>query len=233
MSLLPPGSYVALGIAWGVLAVTSVISHVGVKHMLRASFVAIPFVLAPLPLIFTREGEPLRDIALGPLELTISGEGLRLFATIILKSWICVQAAALLTFTTTFPDLVEGLRRLRLPHIFVAVVSLMYRYIAVIGDEATRMMRARAARSGHADGSGGGPLFWRMKVVGGMVGSLFIRSYERSERIYAAMQSRGFDGEFRYLSGRSLVLADWSLLVIPVAALIAFELTAHFWLPRG
>ena len=87
----------------------------------------------------------------------------------------------------------------------VAIISFMYRYLGVIGDEAARMNRARAARSADRGGRGaGGSLRWRAGVTGSMVGSLFLRSYERSERIYAAMQARGFDGELRYLAGPPL-----------------------------
>ena len=74
------------------------------------------------------------------------------------------------------------------------------------------MSRARASRSAAApDGrKGGGSIAWRAKVTGSMVGSLFLRSYERSERIYAAMQARGFEGEFRHLHSRALVPMEYA-----------------------
>ena len=106
-----------------------------------------------------------------------------MFATIALRSWICVQAALLLAFTTPFHELVDGLRELRLPQVMVSIISFMYRYLGVLADEATRMSRARASRSADPDGHGGGSLAWRAKVTGAMVGSLFLRSYERGERI--------------------------------------------------
>ena len=141
--------------------------------------------LAALPLVFTRGGPALAVVDLGPITLTISEEGLRMFTTIALKSWISVQAALLLAFTTPFHDLVDALRELRLPRIMVAIISFMYRYLGVLGDEAGRMNRARAARSAERPGPGrraGGTLRWRASVTGAMVGSLFLRSYERSER---------------------------------------------------
>ena len=73
----------------------------------------------------------------------------------------------------------------------MATISFMYRYLFVLVDEAMRLQTARDARSVGA----GRTLFWRAKVLGGMIGCLFIRSYERSERIYAAMLSRGYAGE--------------------------------------
>jgi cobalt/nickel transport system permease protein len=107
--------------------------------------------------------------------LTVSGQGLREFATIGIKSWVSVQAALLLAFTTPFPDLVEALRRLHLPRLLVAIIGFMYRYLAVLTGEAGRLNRARLSRSAVVEGRGGGSLRWRARVVGGMVGSLFAR----------------------------------------------------------
>jgi len=115
----------------------------------------------------------------------------------------------------------------------VWIISFMYRYLAVLADEATRMMRARAARSGGRDGSrGGGPLRWRATVTGRMAGSLFLRSYERSERIYAAMQSRGFEGTLRHLHGHAVTAGEMVAFAVFVGILVAFEVAAHAWLPR-
>ena len=215
------------------VVVLSVLAHLGPLRTARRALVAAPFLLAALPLVFTLPQDPLGTITLGPLTLTVSGEGLRRFTTIALKSWISVQAALLLAFTTPFHELVDGLRQLRLPRIMVAIISFMYRYLAVLGEEATRMTRARAARSGAApSGRAGGSLTWRARVTGSMVGSLFLRSYERSERIYAAMQARGFEGEFRHLHTRSLRPAEVAVLGVVLLLCAAFTLAANLWVPR-
>jgi cobalt/nickel transport system permease protein len=233
LSLLPIGSFVAIAIAWVGLLVLVMTAKINPARVVRASFVALPFVAAAVPLIFTKDGDRIGDINLGLFTLTASGEGLVQFTTILLKSWVSVQAAVLLTFSTRFPDLVEALRALRVPAIIVAVISFMYRYLAVLSDEATRMMRARASRSGSVDGSGGPSVFWRAKVVGSMVGALFIRAYERSERVYAAMQSRGFDGTMRRLHSSRFGAAQWAALALAAVTLAAFEVTGHLWLPRA
>ena len=96
------------------------------------------------------------------------------------------------------------------------------------------MLRARAARSATSPGaSSGGTLLWRARTTGNMVGSLFLRSYERSERIYAAMQARGFDGSFRHLAARRIGGLAWGAFGAVAIALVAFELAAHLWLPRA
>ena len=89
----------------------------------------------------------------------------------------------------------------------------MWRYLFVLVDEVMRLMRAREARSGHPAervGRIGGSLAWRARVTGGMAGNLMLRSFDRSERIYAAMASRGYDGEVRGLP-RACRLA-WAVL---------------------
>ena len=207
-------------------------AHLGPFRAARGAFVAAPFILAALPLVFTRSGDPLGSLALGPLVVTVSGEGLRIFTTIALKSWVSVQAALLLAFTTPFHDLVDGLRRLRLPRVIVAIISFMYRYLGVLSDEGNRMLRARAARSADPYGRGGGSIRWRARVTGGLVGSLFLRSFERSERVYAAMQARGFEGEFRSLPGRPLSRAETIALAVGAVGLVCFSLAAQWLLPR-
>jgi cobalt/nickel transport system permease protein len=210
----------------------SVLAHLGPLRTARRAFLAAPFLLAALPLVFTRPEDPLGTVAVGPLIVTISGEGLRMFTTIALKSWVSVQAALLLAFTTPFHDLVDGLRLLRLPTIMVAIISFMYRYLSVLSGEATRMARARASRSAGPGGTGRAALFWRARVTGSMVGSLFLRSYERSERIYAAMQARGFEGAFRHMHSRGLAPYEYAVLGLVLVACVTLVALGHWWLPR-
>ncbi len=223
----------AIGVAWLVVCGLAWSARLGPLRTVRGAFVALPFMLAAVPLVFTRGAPYLATIDLGPLSLGISEDGLRTFLTIAFKSWVSVQAALLLTYTTPFHDLVDALRELRLPRVMVAIISFMYRYLGVIGDEGGRMTRARRARSADAgDGRAGGSLRWRATVTGHLVGSLFLRSYERSERIYAAMQARGFDGELRYLPGPPLSTRALLGFAVAIAVLVALEVAAQVWGPR-
>jgi cobalt/nickel transport system permease protein len=233
VSLLPVGSFVAIGVAWLLVVAVSWSARLGPLRTARGAFFALPFALAALPLIVTRGAPYVAVVDLGPLTVGISEDGLRTFLTIALKSWVSVQAALLLAYTTPFHDLVDALRELRLPRVMVAIIGFMYRYLGVISDEASRMNRARASRSADAgDGRGGGTLRWRGAVTGHMVGSLFLRSYERSERIYAAMQARGFDGDLRYLPGPPISSRAIAGFALAIAALVGLELAAHLWGPR-
>jgi cobalt/nickel transport system permease protein len=196
ITLLPAGAFAAYAIVLAALTAGSLLARLGPARLVRGSWIVLPFALVALPLLFTRPGAPLFAADLGPFGLTATREGLRDVISIVVKSWLSVQVALLLAYTTPFPALLDALRSLRLPAILVSIVGFMYRYLAVIGDEAGRMMRARASRSA-STGEGGGSIAWRARVTGSLVGSLFVRSYERSERIYAAMLARGFDGTLR------------------------------------
>lgn len=113
-------------------------------------------------------------------------DGITIFATIVVKSTLCLWVAILLANSTPFDALLAVLRRARFPGVLVTVLALFYRYIFVLIDEAERMTRARRSRT--VDRSKVGT-WWVLATV---VGQLFIRSTERAERIYLAMQSRGW-----------------------------------------
>jgi len=199
-----------------------VLSELGVGNVLRRSSLALPFVLAALPVIFTVKGLPLLDLPLGPWTLTATHEGLVRFASVAAKSWLSVQMAIVLAASTPFPELLLAMRAIRLPRLLVAIVGLMWRYLFVLVDEALRLMRAREARSGHPTAPGartGGSVAWRARVTGGMAGSLFLRSFERGDRIYAAMASRGYDGEVRAFAIPPISPAQWSVLGAGIALL--------------
>ena len=153
--------------------------------------------------------------------LAVTDEGLLLFAAVMIKAWLSVLVSGLLVATTSFPDLLKAMRTLHVPAILTAVIAFMYRYLFVLVDEAMRLQTAREARSAGP----GGSLLWRARVLGGMIGSLFIRSYERSERIYAAMLSRGFVGEIRTLTRLTWQAYDswagvgWGAALITIAIL--------------
>ncbi len=231
VSLLPEGSFVALAIAWAAVLGAGGLARIGLWRLIRSGFLALPFVVAALPLAVTRGGEALTTIDLVWFDFDLSREGVIAVATILLKSWISVQAAGLLIFTTRFHDLVHSLERLRLPRLMVLVIHLMYRYMAVLTDEASRMMRARASRAASPPGAPRPSTVWQAKVVGNLVGALFLRSYTRSERVYAAMQSRGYDGTFRAHPASPATAWDRVALLATLAALCAFFAASRWWLP--
>lgn len=198
ISLTPEGAWGTLALLLAPILAVMLAARLGPVFMLRRSILALPFVAAAVPLVFTRPGEV---IFVTPfLGWDVSREGVEAVATIMAKSWLSVLAAVLLTASTPIVETLRALRTLRLPRLLVATVFFTYRYFFVIGDEAVRLMRARDSRSAALPGMhAGGTVWWRASILGHMVGSLFARSLDRSERVHAAMQARGFAGELRFL----------------------------------
>ena len=221
ITALPPGAWSSYLLCLLTIGLIVGLSRVHPLIVLRRSMVAVLFATAALTLIFTVEGTTLATLGLGRWSLPVTAEGIIAFASILTKAWLSVLTATMLVATTSFPDLVAGMRALRVPRVIVSVVSFMYRYIFVIADEALRLHRAREARSASPDRAAARSLFWRAKVLGGMVGSLFLRSYERSERVYAAMLSRGFDGHIRSMGTRALGRGDFVIAGAFLAYLLA------------
>jgi cobalt/nickel transport system permease protein len=222
VALTPIGAWPVYILLFAIILSIEIISDLGVAYVLKRAVLALPFVLAALPVIFTTQGTPLLEIPVGNWTLVITQEGLVRFISIALKSWISVQAAILLAASTPFPDLLVAMRAVKIPRLLVAVFGLMWRYLFVLVDEALRLMRARAARSGETGQLGtkpGGKLAWRARVAGGMAGNLFMRAFERSDRIYVAMLSRGYDGEVRATPLPALNQVGWLVLILGLAVL--------------
>lgn len=208
---------------WLILALLAGLSRLGIFYLLRRSFLALPFVLAAVPLLFVRPSLHAIPIwHLGPL--TVYSEGLLRFLFLSLKSWLAVQIAILMVATTPFPELLQAMRAIGLPRLFVAMFSLTWRYLFVLADEALRLMRARAARSGvdsnRAPFSGVRRIRWEAQVTGGMAASLLLRSLERADRIHFAMLARGYDGEVRALPLPRLALPQQVFLFSALCFLI-------------
>jgi len=231
-ALTPPGAWPVYILLFSLLLAVEILSDLGVGYVLKRSMLALPFMLAAIPILFTLPGDALATLHIGPWELAISSEGLERFISIAIKSWLSVQMAVVLASSTPFPDLLGAMRAVGIPRLLVAVVGLMWRYLFVLVDEALRLMRARESRSGYPAGSPyrhGGTLGWRARVTGGMAGNLFMRSFDRGDRIYAAMAARGYDGEVRHLplppvTGGQRVLLAGGLSVLGLLVLLSYLL---------
>jgi cobalt/nickel transport system permease protein len=230
-AIIPPGAWPIYILLLSIIVSIELISSIGIGYVFKRSILALPFVLAALPVLFTFPGQTLASVEWGPIHLNLSQAGLERFFSIGMKSWLSLQAAVVWTASTPFPDLLGSLRAIRIPRLLVAMVGLMWRYLFVLGDEALRLMRARSSRSGESGEPGrrtGGSLSWRARVTGGMAGALFLRSLERSDRIYAAMLSRGYDGETRYLPAEKITAKQWTTLGLGLVLLL-FLITLAIW----
>ena len=143
------------------------------------------------------------------------------------RSFIALPFA--LVAVTRFPDLIHAFEHLRVPAILTTIIAFLYRYLFVLTDEVMRLLRARQSRSAAAAGqrSGGGVL-WRARVSGHMAGQLFLRSYERSDRIYNAMLARGYAGQLLTLNPHELHARDWAYAVVAFLFILAMQFVGRY-----
>ncbi len=199
----PPTLWQAFAAYFALMALLLLVSRTPVLYVLKRSLVIIPFVLVVAAFVpFFPQGEVAGSYNVWIWHLSVTNHGLMVLWNVAIKAWLAVLSTILLSATTPLTDLLKGLEQLRFPRLMTMTLSFMYRYIFVLEDEVMRMRRARESRN-----FGGGKLR-RIKSVGNMIGVLFIRSYERGERIYVAMLSRSFDGQARTLTELRLRTAD-------------------------
>jgi cobalt/nickel transport system permease protein len=223
IALLPQGAYFAYALAWFGVATAAALNGIAPLTLARRGFVALPFMFAALPLVFTRSDELIWSGPLGPLSITVSGAGLRILLSAASKAWISVQLAIILVHRYPIESIVGSLRALKLPDALATGAGLTVRYLELLRGEATRMLRARSARSASPTGETreriGGSVAWRARVTGNLAGALFLRAYARAARVEEAAAARGATGS---LSLGSLNRSDPRLLLKVALALVAF-----------
>jgi len=203
ISTLPDGAWAFYLFCLALLAGGMLISRIPLKVFIRrAAVIELPLVLVILPVLFRGGGEAVWSAGLFNNEVAIYQGGLVRFSSLLAKLFLSILTSVLLSAATPFQDLLAAMRKLGLPRLFSAILEMMWRYLFVLVREAQRMLtarKARSSRSGESASKTGGTLAWRAKVTGNMAGTLMLRSIDRSERVYAAMKARGYDGEPRTL----------------------------------
>jgi len=139
------------------------------------------------------------------------------FFTILLRTFLCVAAVLILIAVTPFAELTAQLRRFHVPVLLVQVLEITYRYLGVLLDEAAAMTTAYRLR-------GGGPRGVRMAHMGSFVGRLLLRSIDQAERVYHAMQCRGYPSRFTARDTRPLTVRDGAALTVTAGLCLLFRL---------
>ncbi|AQU68245.1 cobalt ECF transporter T component CbiQ [Streptomyces niveus] len=191
------------------LAAVAAIARVPAGFLLRRMLIEVPFVAFAVLMPFVVPGDQVRFLG-----LSLSVPGLWGAWNVLAKGTLGVAASVLLASTTELRALLLGLQRLRLPPMLVQIASFMIRYGDVITDELRRMSIARRSRGFEARGV----RHWG--VLGKSAGALFIRSYERGERVHLAMMSRGYTGTMPVIHEMTASRAQWtSAAALPLSAL--------------
>lgn len=211
---IPAGRWAALGATVVVAAALCVAAKLPAATVLRRLAVETPFLVFALAMPFVALGD---RVHLGPLALSVPG--LVAGGSLLLKATTGVLAAIALSATSTPRELLAGIEALHLPAPLVAIASFMIRYAAVVTDDLSRMRTARLAR-GFA-----GNRLGHLRVEAAGTAALFVRSYERGERVHRAMTARGYTGRMPALTTGGATAAQWAVAgALPAMAVVAATL---------
>jgi cobalt/nickel transport system permease protein len=206
----PRTAFWAFGAYTALIGAVAAISRIPPLFIAKRLLIELPFVAFALLLPFIAQGERI-DV----LGIDVSRDGLLGAWNILAKATLGVLGSIILAATTEARDLLVGLERLRVPKLLVQIMSFMVRYMDVVTDELRRMRIARASRGFHARG----PRHWG--TVARSAGALFIRSYERGERVHLAMMSRAYAGSLPVFAGGEASVGSWvAALAVPFGALL-------------
>jgi cobalt/nickel transport system permease protein len=204
----PRERFVAFG-GYAVLLLSAMaVARLPAGWVARRALIEVPFVVLAVLLPFTG-GAPHVEV----LGITVSEHGALSGWNILAKGTLGVLTSILLASTTPVRELLHGLERLHLPPVLVHIAAFMVRYLDVVLDQARRMRIARISRAHD-------PRFlWQVSAFARSIGSLFIRSFERGERVYLAMVSRGYTGSMPRLTDQGATAGQWvTALALPAAA---------------
>jgi cobalt/nickel transport system permease protein len=189
--------------------IVSLVAKIPTPTLLKRSLIEIPFILFAILMPFFGTGE---RFEVGPFNLY--RESLLAAAGIVAKGTLGVLSAVVLSTSTTARELLRGLEKLHLPKLMVQIAAFMLRYVNVISDEMERMTVARESRGFIATG------LKDWKVIAIAASALFIRSYERGERVHLAMLSRGYSGVLPHDQSEGASFKIWLQgLALPLFAL--------------
>jgi len=185
IALTPNGHWLTWGIyALGAIALI-MIAKVTLKVLLKRLAVEFAFVgVAILGTLFQPGGEVIWSWGI----LKVTAEGLTVLGSVACKALLSLTILNLLTITTSIPAILNALSALGVPLLLVATLASMYRYLGVLVREFKAITQAAASRNMKQKG------IWQRLVVGNMIGVLFIRTYDRGDKVYQAMLSRGYRG---------------------------------------
>ncbi len=191
-----------------VLLAVLALSAVPVRFFLTRLAIDLPFLLFAFLLPFVG-ADPRVD--LGPI--SVSEPGLLGAWNILAKATLGAGASVLLVATTEVPAILAGLRCLRVPAALTAIAASMIRYLEVIAAELARTRVAMTAR-GYSPS-----WFAQTRPMAVAAGAVFIRSYERGERVHQAMLARGFTGDMPADDAEEIA-RWWPAMLAPGAAVV-------------
>jgi cobalt ECF transporter T component CbiQ len=157
-----------------------------------------------LPAIFLTRGDPVATLG----GFTITQQGLRTAALLILRVETAVTFTTLLILCTPWTHVLKALRAFRLPKEAVAMLAMTHRYVFLLVETASQMLESRRSRT-----VGVLKPDEQRRMAARTAGVLLSKSIGLSNEVYLAMQSRGFRGDVQILSDFRMKLWDYLGLV--------------------
>ncbi len=198
--------------AWaGMVAWASELAGMPVRRTLARATAVLPFSLAAvIGIPFAGGGETLELAG-----VRMSVEGIWTLAGVSMKAFLSAAMLSVVTSSTGFEGMVKAMRSLGMPALVADILSLSWRYLFLLADEAVRLKRAASAR--------GFMPRWlpQAVIVGRLAGNLFVRSYERAERVHGAMMLRGFAGAMPVPRAPAIRPSDLAQAALALTAIAA------------
>ena len=214
--LTPEGYFFSFTVYGITIGIVLVLSRIPIGYILKRSLVIIPFALAISFFIpFITPGSVLWDFSVFGRTVQITSTGTERFVSLGLKAFLSFCTVITLVSSTRFGDLMWAAGELGFPSKLVMIMSFMYRYLFIIVDEASHMILARDLRSCTRTRN---PL---LLASGGIIGALWVRSYEHAEKLYYAMLLRGYTGQPMPLKTRHFMARDAVMTLVFVGSAVA------------
>jgi len=200
------------------VATLVLLSKIPLLYIVKRLAIILPILsIIAISLPFITPGNVIYEFHL-IVPLKITDIGLANFFSVIIKALLALSVMIVLTTTTRFRDLMFAMQRLHIPSIIISIIGFMYRYIFLFTDEFEKMNMGRESRTLAKNNR------LKLKGLSWMTASLFIRSIDRGDRIYQAMCSRGFQGEFKTLTEMQSTIQENVFTVIFVITIISIKI---------
>ncbi len=195
---------------FSILMTLSISSQMPLRQIFkRTLLIEVPLLFVLIPLPFLNRSIPNMAFSILGVTIHLSLTELLRVGVLMLRSWLIIFTMVLFTMTTSTDELLSSLSALGVPAVLVNIILLMWRYLALFIANSQKMSAARELRSVLSDSDKGKRergkrIFRNMQSAGSILGCLFVRAYEQSERVYQAMLLRGFDGTLRSIKNEPL-----------------------------
>lgn len=157
------------------------------------SFLIISIITLLINVIVNKSGALISFDIFG-LTLGVTLKGINTAAILFFRALAIVSCLYFLVLTTPVVDIIDVLRKLKVPPLFLELLQLIYRFIFVLMKAANEIYISQDSRMGYSTLKNG------YRSLGLLISSLFIKSYKNSEDLYVALEARGYNGEIKVLS---------------------------------